>query len=117
VILLPVSGAGYHRFPLPVRFVKAPITYNSKTVRSGLGMSTELQKQTEVSLSNSQVKVAGWHHLSPIPACAPFLQLEKALLTRKEYELDDYCLQNTNRKPRSDYQMVELLLQGGATYR
>jgi hypothetical protein len=89
---------------------------NSKPMRAKREIYTEHQQQTGVGLSNDEVTSAIRRHLAAVSASGLFTRLRKALLTRERWQLDEICLQNTNSKPESAYQMVQLLPLDGATY-
>jgi hypothetical protein len=66
-------------------------------------------KEPPYGLSNNDNYAVRRRHLLPISVSGLLLRHEKVLITRKRWELDEECLQNTNTKPISAYQMFRLL--------
>jgi hypothetical protein len=81
-------------------------------------MFAEHYWKTIVGISICQVTLADQCQLTLTFACSSFSRLQTALITQKRRELDDVglCVQDTNSKPETAYEMVWLLPLGGATF-
>jgi hypothetical protein len=113
---LPIEWSSYFRHAAPpsgsfrFRFIE-----NRGLLENG---GSWMRKVYRTPIANRGRPIEWWsyfRHASPPSGSFRFWSVHKSWITRERWQLDEKCLQNTNSKSGSAYQMVKLLQLGGAT--
>jgi hypothetical protein len=108
VKLLPLCGATLRRFPLPVGYNDYE---NRELLENGGNWMKNVHRLRIANRGRPFEWSSYFRYAAPPSGGFRFRSVQKSWITRERWQLDEKCLQNTDKKSGSVYRMVNLFPQ------